>query len=128
MEIMQIVGLGLIAAILSTLLRKQIPEMAIFIGIVTSILIFLFVSNGFINIIKLLNTMSNRADIDDTYITTIIKVIGIAYVTQFGAEICRDSGESAIASKIEMGGKILIVIFAAPILISLLELLIKLLP
>jgi stage III sporulation protein AD len=64
---------------------------------------------------------------DSVYITTILKVIGIAYLADFGAQLCKDAGESAIAAKIELGGKILILLLAIPILTALMELILKIL-
>ena len=57
--------------------------------------------------------MAQKANLDSIYITTVLKVIGIAYIAG-GSQICKDSGEGAIASKIELGGKILMVL-ALPI-------------
>ena len=51
----------------------------------------------------------------------VLRVIGIAYVAQFGAELCRDAGESAVASKIEFAGKIIIMTLSMPIMYKLLE-------
>ena len=53
----------------------------------------------------------------------ILKVIGVAYICEFVSSVCKDAGESAVASKVEAGGKIIIVYLALPILTSLLDLL-----
>jgi len=110
MEIFQIVGLAIIAAILSVILRSQKPEIAMQIGIITGVVIFLMVVFKISAVIELLQDLANRVNIDIIYLSTVLKIIGISYVTTFGAEICKDAGESAIASKIEFGGKILIMI------------------
>ncbi|WHH59644.1 stage III sporulation protein AD [Petroclostridium sp. X23] len=128
MEILQIVGLGMVAAVISIILKSQRPEISLQIGIITGVIIFALVVVNLSTVLKLLEGIANKVDLDLIYVTTIIKVIGIAYIAQFGAEVCRDAGEGAIASKIEFAGKILIIVMAAPIILALLNLLVEILP
>lgn len=128
MEIFQIVGLALIAAVLSVLLRNHRPEISLQIGIVTGVIIFLLMLFKISAVIEVLQDLANKVNIDLIYITTVLKIIGIAYITTFGAEVCRDAGESSIASKIEFAGKILIMILAVPILMAVLETMLKIMP
>ncbi|AUS96160.1 stage III sporulation protein AD [Clostridium thermosuccinogenes] len=128
MEIFQIVGLGLISTILIVVLKAQKPEMAMQVGIITGIVIFMLLAGKLSAVISLFYDYMSRADIDTSYIATLLKIIGIAYVAEFGAEICKDAGESAIASKIELAGKAIIIVIAVPIFASLLDLIIDLMP
>lgn len=128
MEIFQIVGLALVAAVLSVLLRNQRPEIALQISIVTGVIIFLIMAFRISAVVVLLQDLARRVNIDLVYLTTVLKIIGIAYVTTFGAEVCRDAGESAIASKVEFAGKILIMILAIPILMAVLDTIVKIMP
>ena len=61
-------------------------------------------------------------------VVSVLKITGIAYIAEFGAEICRDAGEGAIAAKIEMAGKVIIIALAVPIITSLLDLVLKIMP
>jgi stage III sporulation protein AD len=128
MEIFQIVGLALIATVLSVLLKSQKPEIALQISIVTGAIIFLLMIFKISAVITVLQDLSKKVNIDLVYLTTILKIIGIAYITTFGAEVCRDAGESAIASKVEFAGKILIMILAIPILMAVLETIVNIMP
>lgn len=128
MEIIQIVGIGIIATILSVILRQQKPEFALQVSIVTGLIIFIFVIGKLNYVIEVLNNLAKRVDMDLLYFTTILKVIGVAYIAEFGAQIARDAGEGAIASKVELAGKILIMVLAVPVLTSLLDLIIKIIP
>ena len=128
MEILQIVGLGLVASVLSVVLKNHRPEISMQISIVTSIIIFLFLSAHIPTVLNLIKNIAEKVHLDWFYMSSIIKVIGIAYITEFGAEVCRDAGENAIASKIEFAGKVLILILAAPIILALLNLLVEILP
>lgn len=73
-------------------------------------------------LIGLLRETAETAGVGDGYFAVVLKVIGIAYLTQFGAQLCADAGEGTVAAKIELAGKILMMTAAAPVLIGLLEL------
>lgn len=62
------------------------------------------------------------------FLLILLKITGIAFLTEFAVSICKDSGETAIANKIDLGGKIIIIAISIPIISALLELVIKLLP
>ena len=63
-----------------------------------------------------------------TYLSIILKITGIAILTEFGVSICKDAGEAAIASKIEFGGKIIIMSISIPIISALLEVITTIIP
>jgi stage III sporulation protein AD len=127
-EIMQIVALGLVATIIIVVLKAQRPEIAIQISILTGIVIFFLVAGKLSAAMDLINSYAKKASIDMSYMTTLLKIIGIAYLVEFGAEVCRDAGESAVASKIEFAGKVIITVIAVPIITSLLDLIINMMP
>ena len=79
-------------------------------------------------IINLLQSLEAKASINSTFIALLIKITGIAFLSEFAVSICKDSGEGAIASKIEIGSKIIIVSMSIPIISALLEILLKILP
>jgi stage III sporulation protein AD len=128
MDILQIVGLGIIASIIIVVLKAQRPEIAIQVSIITGIVIFILIVNKLAAVLALLSSFSAKADIDMTYMGLLLKIIGIAYISEFGAEICKDAGEAAIASKIELAGKVIVMVLAVPIVTSLLDLIIKIMP
>lgn len=128
MLIIQIVGLAIISTILIIVIRQEKPELAFLLSLVTGVIILILIIDQVGVVIELLNQLAQRAEIDMIYFNTIIKIIGIAYVGEFGAEITRDSGESALASKIEMAAKILIMIISIPIMLSLVESILRLMP
>lgn len=129
MIIFQIVGIGIIASILAVVLKQQNKsQFALQLSIATGIIIFLFVSTQLKYVIDTLNTLSNKVNLDFLYFSTILKIIGIAYIVEFGAQISRDAGESAIASKIELAGKVLIMVISVPIMMGVVDLIIKIMP
>lgn len=128
MEIMKIVVVGIIAAVLGVLLREERPEIAVMISIVTGLVIFVFLITKLNSVMTVLKYFAGKANIDVLYFSTILKVIAIAYITEFGAQICRDAGEGTIASKVELAGKVLIMVIAIPILAALMDIMIKIIP
>lgn len=129
MEIIQIVALGIIATILVVILKQSNqPTFAIVVSIVTGLMIFFMIIDKLRYVINTLGDLSRSVNIEFTYFTIILKIIGIAYIVEFGAQISRDAGEEAIASKIELGGKITIMVLAMPILLALIDLITKILP
>ena len=82
----------------------------------------------FINIIELMQSISDKSGINNQFLAILLKITGIAFLTEFGVSVCKDSGESAIASKIEIGSKIIIIYLSIPIISNLLEIITKILP
>jgi len=128
MNILQIVAISLVATLLIVTIRADRPEISIMLSLATGILIFIFIIDKIVFVIDVLKDLSIRADLDFIYFTTILKIIGIAYICEFGSQIAKDAGEGSIATKIELAGKIMILVVSIPILLSLLELILKIMP
>lgn len=128
MEVIKIIGIALVALIIIILLKQYKPEFAIYISLLTGVLILLLVMDQLTGIINLLQSIASKASINSTFLALLVKITGIAFLSEFAVSICKDSGESAIASKIEIGTKIIIISMSIPIISSLLEIILKLLP
>lgn len=128
MEIFQVVGLAIVAAVMGIMLRQSKPEMAVLLSIVVGTVIFLTVLGKIGSVVDILKQLAGRAEISNIYLGTILKIVAIAYVADFGAQICRDAGEGAVAAKIEFAAKILVLVLAVPIVVAVLQALLKLVP
>lgn len=128
MEALQIVVIGIVATVMIMLLKDDKPEFAVLTSIITSIVIFYIVADKLKIVVQVLTNMAKNADVDFVFFTTILKIIGIAYIVEFGAQISRDAGEESIASKIELGGKVIIMVLTIPILMALMDLIFEILP
>ncbi len=128
MEIIQIVGLGFIVTLLILIIRGQRPEIAVQISITLATVIFLLVLAKIEVVLNLFRDLADKASISQMYLNTILKIIGIAYITEFGAQVCRDAGEGAVAGKIEFAGKVLVMVMAIPIIALVLETIVRLIP
>jgi stage III sporulation protein AD len=128
MDIIQIVGLGFVVTLLILIIKSQKPELAVQLSLTLAALIFLMVLAKISVVLTLFRDLADRANLSPVYLNTILKVIGIAYVTEFGAQVCRDAGEGAVAGKIEFAGKVLVMVMAVPVLALVLDTLVKLIP
>ncbi|MUK87161.1 stage III sporulation protein AD [Ornithinibacillus sp. L9] len=128
MDIIQIVTLGIIASILYIVLKDLKGPFAFLIILVTGIVIFLVVIKQLGAIIQLIETLGQRATINGMYINTILKIIGIAYITELGANITKDAGLGAVAAKIELAGKVFILLLAIPIITAVIEAILNFIP
>ena len=128
MEIIKIIGIALIALIIIMLMKQYRPEFAIYISLLAGVLILILVMDKLTGIISLLQSISNKTSINTSFIALLLKITGIAFLTEFAVSICKDSGETAIASKIEIGSKIVIISMSIPIISSLLDIILKILP
>jgi stage III sporulation protein AD len=127
-EILQIVGIGIVATLVITVLKVQKPEISMQVSIITGVVIFMLIASKLAAVVSLLESYSRKVNIDVIYLTTLLKIIGIAYIAEFGAEVCKDAGEGSVASKIELAGKVVIVVLAVPIITSLLDLIVNIMP
>lgn len=121
MDIFKIIGIGIIGGVLSITVKQYRREYGIFVGLAT-VLAILFMTLGTLETaIEEISLITEKTGVDIRYFTAVIKVVGIAYITEFGAEILRDGGEGAIAMKVEMAGKIFILGLTVPIVTEFLE-------
>ena len=128
MEITKIIGIGLTALIIIIILKQYRPEFALYTSIIAGIFILVLSLNNISGVIGMLKDLSSKANINSNFLGIILKITGIAILTEFAVSICQDSGESAIANKIEIGGKVIIITISLPIISTLLETILKILP
>ena len=128
MDIIKIIGIGLISLVITIIVKQYKPEFAVYISLMAGVLILMLVFDKLSEVIKLLNNLASKSAINSKFIALLIKITGIAILTEFAVSICKDSGETAIANKMDIGGKIMIIAVSVPILSSLLENVIKILP
>ncbi|APT27705.1 stage III sporulation protein AD [Bacillus cereus] len=124
----QIVGLGLVATFLAAVLNQHKSSItSLFIVFVGSVM-FLLLIDQIHAILQMIERVASEAKVSNVYVETLLKIIGIAYIAEFGAQITKDAGQGAIASKIELAGKILILVMAIPILTVVIETILGFLP
>ena len=127
-DVIKIIGIGLLALIIIVILKQYKPEFAIYVSMIAGVLILVLSIQKLTGIINLLQSLANKTYINKSFLSILLKITGIAFITEFAVSICSDAGEKAIASKIEIGSKAIIIAMSLPIITSLLELVIEILP
>jgi len=128
MGIFQIVAVGILAAVLSITIKKQSPEVAVLITITATVLIFLSVLPQLTEAVHIITHLGHLADGQGAYVMLALRVIGVAYMAELGASVCKDAGETAIAAKIDLAGRVIILVMAMPIVMDILRVVTGLLP
>jgi len=126
-EIVQVVGLAIVSVVLLLVIRQQRPEVAVLLGLAVGLAVFLMVAQRLAAVLDFLRDLASRAKVDSLYLNTILKIVGIAYMAEIGTQVCHDAGENSVASKVELAGKILILVLAMPIVMAILETILKVL-
>ena len=125
MDIFKIVGIALIGAIFSLTVKEYKQGLSIFISIICGIILLSYTADGLAAIFRELKDLTEKSGISPDYLTAIIKITGICFITQFFSEVCRDAGQNAIASKLEIAAKVLILTLTLPIISDFLDICIK---
>ena len=128
MEIVQVVGFGVLAAVSVLFIRQSRPDIAHLLSIGAGVVIVVYVLGYLRMIVNVITDLALEAEINTIYLRTLLRVVGVAYLAEFGAQICRDADENGFAAKIEFAGKIIILIMAIPILMAVLESIINFIP
>ena len=128
MDIVKIIGVGLIALIIIVVIRQYKPEFTMYVSIIAGVIILFLVLDKVTGIITLLTNLSKKTRINSEYLSILLKITGIAILTEFAVSICKDAGETAIASKVDLGGKVIIISMSIPIISALLEIIMKIIP
>ena len=121
MNIGTVVGVGIVGTILAITVKNTRPEMGIGVSVLTGCVIFSLVLPYMSQILEELRLLSEKSGLNFGHFVPVVKIIGIAYITQFSAEIIKDSGEGAISKKVELAGKVAILIMLLPILKNLIN-------
>lgn len=121
MNIFQLVGIAVVGAVFSVILRRYRPEFAMFTAMATGLILLTYMLGALDKVFSMVDEMVRNTGVDRKYFVVLIKIIGVSYIAEISGEICRDAGEGAIAAKIEMVGKMFIMLLAMPIIKTFLE-------
>ena len=121
MNITQIVAFGLVSTFIIVLLKQYKSEYAIYASVIAGATLLLFAISKVGAVVALLDNLVDTVGINKEFFKILLKITGIAYLVEFASNMCKDAGESAISSKIELAGKNLIVTMSIPIISTLIE-------
>lgn len=121
MDVIRFVLIGATGLFLCIILKEIRPEYAMYVSIATGICLLIGASDKLNYLMEMLERMKSYLPMDMTYMNVLLKMIGITYVGQFGAGLCKDAGYSSIAGQIELISKLSILALSMPVLIALLD-------
>ena len=116
MDLFAICIAAVAATILAVTLKRYNPEISMLLAIGAGVIIFVLVLNQIPQALSQINTLLSRAGMPLQYGQVLFKALGICFLCQFSSDACKDAGQSALASKVDLAGKLMIVLLALPML------------
>lgn len=127
-DMFKILGVGFITLIVTIILKEYRKDFAIYSVLIGGAFIIFYSINTINSILEFIEDISKNSNYNNIFIDLLLKITGIAILTEYAVSICKDSGENSIANKIDLGGKIIIISLSIPVISTTLESLTKLLP
>ncbi|MCI9123590.1 MAG: stage III sporulation protein AD [Eubacterium sp.] len=121
MDILKIAVLGIGGVLLALMLKQTKPEYSLFLSMSVCVCIFLYILSRLQTVFGYLQQLQALVNIDGVYLDTILKMLGITYITQFASDLCKDAGYSAVSGQIELFARISILFLSFPVLMALVE-------
>ena len=128
MELLKIVGVAVSAALLCAALRPTRPEMAVVTGLAAGIVLLLMMSGSLGAVIDSLARIADDAGVSMAHFGVVLRVIGMAYLSEFAVSACKDAQETALAAKVEMAGRLAMVVLSLPLLVAVFDAVAGMLP
>ena len=122
MEILRIIGVAFVTAITSVLLKSTKPELSFAVTVAGVIVLLLFIVDALQNTLAVFSAIASMSGVENGLLKILLKIVGVGYITEFGAGILNDFGSNAVADKVVLAGKITIIMLSLPIIQSLLAL------
>lgn len=119
--LMTVIGLAIISAAVCLLLKKSNPEFSMLVALLSGVLILGLIIFNLAPVFDTLKNYAGKLNLDNAYFMAVVKALGICYLTQLAADTCHDAGFAAIASKVELAGKVAILIIALPLFENLIQ-------
>ena len=121
MNMVQIGMIGVLGALLAIQFKGGKSEYGIYMSVAVSIVLFLCIVDRLEIFVRTIDEISRYISVDTGYLSTMLKMIGITYISEFSSSICKDTGYQTIAVQIEVFSKLTILAMGMPILLALLE-------
>ena len=126
--IFKIIAIGLITCLATMIIRPVRADFAVIIAIVGGLIILFMVVDYLSNVFEVLRNIIGISGVNSNLYTLLLKIIGVGYLIEFTAGICSDTGNSSLGDKVLLGGKIIILVMALPIITNILQIVMELLP
>ncbi|MFR3728620.1 stage III sporulation protein AD [Lacrimispora sp.] len=121
MTVVTIAVTGIVAVLLAVSLKGMKGEYGIYVVMAAGFFIFFYGMGKLTTILDTMKEIQSYIKINNIYLSTLVKMIGITYIAEFASGICKDAGYGAIGTQIEIFGKLSVLAVSMPILLALIE-------
>jgi len=121
MDILKICAIGLISAVFALTVKQYKPEVAILISVSAAVVILFMVADYLVEAVTVITQLSERVGVDNALLSSVLKIIGVGYLTEFSASVCEDAVNKSIGEKISFAGKVIILVVALPVLSAVID-------
>lgn len=121
MNLWAVLGIILVVAVAAMVLRQYKPEFSLVLTLGASAIIMILLFSSLSPLLERLQSLAQKAGIDLEWVKLLLKALGVCYLSQFAADCCRDAGQSSLAGKAEMAGRITILVLSIPMLEKVIE-------
>lgn len=114
-------GLAVVTAAVCLLLRQYRPELALPVSLAAGALLLWMSVTALEPVLETVRSLMTKGGIRENYVKIMVKTLGICYLTRLAADSCTDAGQAALAGKVELAGRVCLLVLALPLFESLLE-------
>lgn len=116
MNVLGICILAVTGAVLILTLKQTSPQFALLLTLAVGVTILITIISFLPTVIDKITLLTLETGVNTNYTGTLLKSLGICFICQFSSDICKDAGQNALSSKVELAGKIMILILALPLI------------
>jgi len=127
MEIVKIAIIGIVAGVFVVAIKQKQPELSMQVSIVAGLIIFIYILDYLATAVDYIKDIVSKYDIPYAGITVVLKIIGVAYICEFAVQVLKDTGENSIAAKVEIAGRVFIIVLSLPLITSFMNMVISML-
>jgi len=128
MNIIAVIGIALTTTFSVLILKPHKPEIAALLSIIGGVLVIMMFVDGLGEVTANIGQLVERTGVRPDLFSALLRIIGIGYLTEFAAGICDEAGNTAMARKVTLAGKVLILVLALPIINNLIEIVVGIIP
>ena len=122
-DVAKVAAAAMITAVCAVVLKKQIPEIGLLLTVLAGVLILLYCSGALGSAIKLMDKLTDMGELSPGILEPVIKITGMSVISRLAADLCRDAGEGALASAVEMASAVFGLTTVLPLISAVLEIL-----
>ena len=119
MELLRVVGVGLVGVLFATMLRRDKPEWHLLILVATGVIVLVIVFSSMTTVINAFGELLSSTGVDNALFSGVLKIVGVGYLTEYAASVCSDSGAQSVGEKVQLAGKITVFLMGLPIVTAL---------